>query len=528
MPIAAVDPNIQYARPIQVSSEPVNAYFTARELQQRNAYNQQRLGLEQQSEQDRIAQQTQARIAQQMKSVANLGKLDMGGIWHDEQEKLIDEDQAALTQMIKNHDPNVPTAAMKMATNLEGRRLKAQSYMDMQKQAAAQYAKDQTIDQAKFPNYWISKTAYNPDGSRIPLDQLDLAKAKSFNPYTDPGVDSIIDNSKMGALLGNSFKNSTYTIGEPTKQNGVVTGMQTTTETAKPYMRLNPVSGRWVVNRELVGAHPELAGPMFDRLRTKSGILDVVNDQIYQNTLAHPEFVAQVGREIAKLNAGKKPNDPTYIEPNSEDAVIVGKAMATNHLMDQASGNFSLKRTYRASGSGSGSGSSTKLNEAGLLDRLNGVMNQDPAYLQNNPVEGNPVSNRTDKAIGLPPGYTANVTPVLKGLNVGVDDKGKPVQAKAILVKKDDPGAIYIDYGDGKPAQRVTKQELPTWLNQISKYNKGLDPVTLNKLYPEKLTPPTAEPFPTIPTKTAPATTPLQAVKNAAKKAWASFKVKSK
>lgn len=484
MAIAPVNPNINYAEPLQISSEPVNAYFRNREIQQRQAAADARLSLQEKIHEDTLAHQRQQDIARRMKEVSNLGKYDMGGLWHNEQMQAISKFQDELANKIKNGDSDWQEFAYKAASQLEGNRRKAQTYDKMIKERLSQYGKDKSVILPKMHDLLIGKTAYNPDGTLKDINDLDIQSAMAYNPMTDPDADAAFNNDILSDALAGNFKNNTITIGDTNRATG---NSVTRTITAPEYIRMNGATGMQSLNKEAVSADPVLSDSLFDQYRSKNGTVDLIKEGIYQQSLSDPRIVGAIAREINKHNRGLTPDDKDYVEPNSHSASLIGRAVVTNLLARQKHGNFSLRRSYgkpsRSAGGGGSRGGSTsdKMDTAGILERFKGVMNQDPNYLQNN--EGARLP--TDPTTGKPMGDIIDVTPVFKNFFVGQNKSGKPIEAPHIVVRKDDPGKIFIDYGNDEPPEIVSEQDLPRWLNSKAKLNKNLDPVKLNELYPK-------------------------------------------
>jgi len=480
--MAGVNPNIEYARPLEISSAPFQAYLRSRENAERNRLAQQKLNMQDQQFQQKMMQQRQSDIEKRLHDVTNLGQYNIGGLWQDQQHKNIQDLQDQIARKIYNNEP-YQEDLIKGVSNIEAFRKKADSYDKMVGQLTSLYGKDKTINPASLRSYIVDKTAMNPDGTLKDLNDINLADLENFNPLVQPDADSIIDNAALADRMAGHFSNNTTTTDTSNRANGITT-QRSTTITAPAYTRIDPITGKRSLNTEAIQANPELAGQLFDDLRTPDGRINLIKNEVYQQALNDPALRYKIIREINNHNQGLKPEDPEYIEPNSPDADLIGRSVLTNLLAGKEHGNFRLKKSYGQnkgisemdSKKGSSGGKTKTDTEDDIIQRFKGVMEQNPNYLENNrqsrlsnPVTGNQVGDIID------------VTPLFKNFNIGSDEKGKGLPAPHIAVMKGQPGSIFIDYGPDIKPEVVTLQQLPQWLNQKVKYNKNMDALKLNE-----------------------------------------------
>jgi len=486
MAIAPVDPNVQYARPLVISSEPVNNYLREREQQQRNALMGAKILSDQQIAQQKLNAQRQKDIEARMKYVSDLGKYDIGGPWQKEQESDIDTYQNTLTKMIQENNPNWQQYAIQAAGRLEGNRKKAAAYTDLMNTTMANYGKNKTLNMARFQPYWIGKTAYNDKGL-IPLDQLNLQDVQNFNPMVQGDLDAsgAVNDEALNHALATSFQNNVTTIGSTTRKDGVTTGA-TRTITAPNYMRINPINGSQSIDRVAVKKDPFLSNTFFDPYRSAVGDVSLVTDQTYGHMMQDPDFASAVARQINRMNVGKKPGDKNYLNPSGEDAVLIGKAMATGRLFNEQHGNFSLHTTHYENEKGNKPGTKDKYS-VGLADRLDGWLRQDPTYLDNS----QKLQTLPYKSLDQDQIKTANGPGMFKDFNVfeqvktdqSGNEKKIPVPAEKVVIRKDEPDVIWFyPPGGGKPVG-VKRSQMGEFVNSRAALNKNLDVMKFNQAW---------------------------------------------
>lgn len=507
--------NIQYPQPLQNNNpRPFDSYLNAYYAAKQDKRAQDRLDFAKQSEQDRLGAARNADIQKRLGSLQSLGKYNVGGIFNDEQLASIQGLQKQLQQKIMSGDPSYQMDAIKGATQLAANQKKAKAYMDYVDSMVSNLSKNKAINPEALKQLIIGQTAYNPDGSIKDLANLNMGEVSKFNPLLAQGSDSFINKDVLGDNLMKMFPANTKTT-DRTSAAGGITNQTSRTLTSNALTRINPATGQLSLNTEAVQDDPELMNAYFDPYRHKNGQVYLVNDDLYGKMVKeNPLAAAYVSNAIQKYNSGKNPGDADYIEPNSSDGDLVGRAAITQLLTGREHGNFKLSTKHREN-EGAGSGDDNNKKEAfaeGIVKRLKSAAEQDPAFIQNSAFKN---STKTGNPF-VHLGGTVDLTSRFKNLNIGQDAKGKGVPASKVFIKTDDPGAIYFGHGDGT-SERVSWSEIPTWLNHKAKFNKNLDPVVLNKLYKSimKIDPKQAISFP--PTDIGEHKTPLQKVVKKAK-----------
>jgi len=494
MALSTQQPNFEFARPLEISDDGLNTYFQARAQKQRQMALEQSAAAAQQTAQDKADAARKKDYDANMKALSTLPKdYDMGGFWQPEQEALLADTQKQLSQMYANDNPEAAQFLMKRVGMLQSNLEKAKAFQTYaQQQAQKLHQADDSIDPALAQQYYYHKLAYNADGSKKNLEDVDPAQILTGNPLLDPAFNAVNDNA-LGGRLAKQFVNNTMTSGHQGRKDGITTG-HTTTTTLPAYMRLDATTGRPVLNTEAIGNDPVLHNTFFDQFRTRAGKTALVKDEIYRQHMNDIGLQGAVAREINTLNKGKKPGDSGYVEPNSPQADIVGRAVFTRLLAGQQHGNVSIKTNYgQDKNSGPQKPDKSTVNAENVVQTLHGIMTGDPNYVQGlNQKQGtgfdyditdHPGLKNTD--IGV-----MDVTPLLKNVNVGERGitsaetdkvyKYVPTPASKIEVKKSDPGAMYVYLGDNPNPERVDKNNVQEFLNNIQKYNPKMDTRKIN------------------------------------------------
>jgi len=484
--------DIDYARPLDNSERPFDTYLNNYYKARNQKLNEQYTEATQANANARAADASQRSQQSQLASLSKLSALNLPGIWNKQQAEDIDALRNQVKAKIMAGDPSYATDLADGTARLTTQEKNADGYYKWVDQEVANLSKNKAINPQAARDFIINKTAMGPDGQPVRLSDFDINSLQGFNPLLAPGSSAMINRDQLAHDIVSMFPVNTQTFDNTNRANGI-TNQTNKTISSTAFTRVNPRTGQVSLNTELVSKSPELMNTYFDPYRSSNGDVYLIKPDIYQDVIRKkPELLALVADEIQKANAGKKPGDSGYIEPNSEDGDLVGRAVLTQLLTGMEHGNFKLKTTYgQNQTAGSGGGKPPKAEPAAdLLQRFKGAMDQDVKYMRNNETSSTPLA----RYLGLNPNDIVDLTPKFKDFNVGGDDRGRGVPAEHIFVRKDDPGAVYVDYGDGT-RDRLTAKTLPTWLDKKAQFNKKLDAVKLDDEYRKIFGTQDAEPF---------------------------------